>query len=50
MNELALTNHRKHKASADLAMNIVNRVLVTKNQQVALPLRYAQLVTLDSRE
>ncbi|OXC73647.1 hypothetical protein BSU04_36250 [Caballeronia sordidicola] len=50
MNELALTNDRKHKASADLAMNIVSPGLITENQQVGLPLRDAQLVTLDPRE
>ena len=38
VNELALTHHGKQKASADLAMNIVSRVLVTENQQVALPM------------
>jgi hypothetical protein len=31
-------------------MNIVSCVLITEDQQVGLPLRYAQLVTLDPRE
>jgi len=50
MNVLALTNDRKHKAPANLAMNIVGRVLIAENQQVGLPLGDAQLITLDSRE
>jgi hypothetical protein len=38
VSELALANNRKQKTSADLAMNIMGRVLVTENQQVALSL------------
>ena len=50
VNELAPTNHGEHKATACIAMNIVRRVLVTENQQVALPLSDVQLITLDPCE
>ena len=50
VNELALPNHREHKAAACIAMNIVRRILVTENQQVVLPFSDVQLFTLDPCE